>query len=139
MKNITTQLLRAAIVAFGLVVLAFMLWEPHLEGRNVNATMFEIYFKDPMLAYAYLASVPFFVGLYQMFKLASNVTMKALRTLKNCAIAGIGFIAVGEVLLLLGESDDRPPIIMMGLVATLIAVSVAVAAARAERKLLERV
>lgn len=50
-------------MALGISTLALMLWEPHLEGRNVNATLFEIYFRDPFLAYAYTASIVFFVAL----------------------------------------------------------------------------
>lgn len=40
------------VVLGGIGALAFMLWEPHLEGRNAHAGLFEIYFKDPFLAYA---------------------------------------------------------------------------------------
>lgn len=86
-------------------VLALMLWEPHLEGRNVNATLFEIYFKDPFLACAYIASVPFFVALYQAFTLLKRVrqdtifsldSVRALRTIKYCAISLIASIAAAE-------------------------------------------
>ena len=31
-------------------------------------TLFQIYFNDPFLAYAYIASLPVFVALYQAFK-----------------------------------------------------------------------
>jgi len=64
---VPTIFLRAVTVLIGAGVLALMLWEPHIEGRNAHATLFEIYFKDPFLAYAYLASTPFFVALYQAF------------------------------------------------------------------------
>jgi hypothetical protein len=51
--------LQVVIVLIGIGVLAFMLWEPHVEGRNAHATVFEIYFHDPFLAYAYIGSIPF--------------------------------------------------------------------------------
>ncbi|MDP3794880.1 MAG: DUF2975 domain-containing protein, partial [Candidatus Sungbacteria bacterium] len=73
MKRSSTIFLQIVIVLIGIGVLALMLWEPHLEGRNVNATFFEIYFKDPFLAYVYLGSIPFFVGLYQAFKVLGYV------------------------------------------------------------------
>ncbi len=57
----------------GTGALALMLWEPHLEGRNAHGTIFEIYFKDPFLAYAYTASIAFFVALYQIFTLLRNL------------------------------------------------------------------
>lgn len=56
MKKISTIFLQVVIVLIGIGALALMLWEPHIEGGNVRATLFEIYFKDPFLAYAYTAS-----------------------------------------------------------------------------------
>src|ERR1044072_5143802 len=70
---VPTIFLQAVIVLIGIGSLALMLWEPHIEGRNAHATLFEIYFKDPFLAYAYLASTPFFVALYQAFKLLGYI------------------------------------------------------------------
>ena len=68
MKRSSTIFLQVVIVLIGVGALAFMLREPHIEGRNAHVTLFEIYFKDPFLAYAYIASIPFFVALYQAFK-----------------------------------------------------------------------
>ena len=106
MKRNSTIFLQIVIVLIGIGALALMLWEPHIEGRNAHATLFEIYFNDPFLAYAYLASIPFFAALYQAFKVLgyagqnkvfSQSAVKALRTIKYCAIAIIGFVAVGEL------------------------------------------
>src|SRR5204863_8687470 len=103
MKRSSTIFLQVVIVLIGIGALALMLWEPHLEGRNAHATLFEIYFKDPFLAYAYIASIAFFVALYQAFKLLgyagrnkafSPEAVKALRTIKRCAISILGFVAV---------------------------------------------
>src|SRR5438094_7968149 len=69
MKRGSTIFLQVVIALLAVGVLALLLWEPQVEGRNVNATQFEIYFKDPFLAYIYLAFVPCFVGLYQAFKI----------------------------------------------------------------------
>jgi hypothetical protein len=68
MKRRSTILLQVVIVLIGIGALAVMFWEPHIERRNAHATLFEIYFKDPFLAYAYIASIPFFAALYQAFK-----------------------------------------------------------------------
>src|SRR4051812_25032947 len=104
MKRTPTIFLQAVVVLLGIAALALLLWEPHIEGRNIHATTFEIYFKDPFLAYAYIASIPFFAALYQAFKVLgyagqnkvfSHEAAKALRTIKYCAIAIIGFVAVG--------------------------------------------
>jgi hypothetical protein len=122
-----------------------MLWEPHIEGRNAHATLFEIYCKDPFLAYAYLASIPFFMALYQAFKVLRYIgescesgefppaTAKALRTIRICALAIIGFVAVGELFIMLGESDDRAGGVFMGVLISFVSVIIAAAAALFER------
>lgn len=73
MKRSSILFLQAVVVLIGIGVFVFMLWEPHIEGRNANATLFEIYFQDPFLAYAYTASIAFFVALYQVFKLLGYI------------------------------------------------------------------
>jgi hypothetical protein len=129
-------------VLIGIGALAVMLWEPNIEGRNAHATLFEVYFKDPFLAYAYIASIPFFVALNQAFKVLgyagqnkvfSPVAVKALRTIKYCAIAIIGFVAVGEIFIMLGNSDDRAGGVFMGILITFGSVVIATAAAMFER------
>src|SRR5712671_2288757 len=113
MKRSSTMFLQAVIVLIGIGALAILLWEPHIEGRNAHATLFEIYFKDPFLAFAYVASIPFFVALYRAFKVLgyigqnkpfSQATVKAMWTIKFCALATIGFVAVGELFIMLGNS-----------------------------------
>ena len=93
MKRGSTIFLQVVIALLGVGVLALLLWEPQVEGRNVNDTQFEIYFKDPFLAYIYLAFVPFFVGLYQAFKILGYArrneiffqrSVRALRIIKYC-------------------------------------------------------
>jgi hypothetical protein len=144
MKRSTTVFLQAVVVLFGLSGLALLLWEPHLEGRNAHATPFEIYFRDPFLAYAYVASTAFFLGLYQAFKALGYAGrdqaftpegVRALRTLKYCAIAIVGFVVAGELVFILPLGDDTPAGIFMGLLVAAPALVVATAAAMFERLL----
>jgi hypothetical protein len=144
MKRSSTAFLQMVIVLIGLGALALMLWEPHLEGRNKHATPFEIYFKDPFLAYAYVASIPFFAALYQAFKVLgyagrnqviSPAAVKALRTIKYCAMAVIGFVAGAEVFILLHDSDDRAGGVFIGVLITFGSVVIAAAAATFQRVL----
>lgn len=142
MKRSSTAFLQIVIVLIAVGTLTLMLWEPHLEGRNANATVFEVYFKDPFLAYAYLGSIPFFVALYQGFKLLgyagrnqifSQDAVKALRTVKYCGIALVGFVAGAEVFILMHESDDAAGGVMMGLFIAFGSIVMATAAATFER------
>src|SRR5215467_14299334 len=142
MKRSSTIFLQVVVVLIGIGALAVMLWEPHIEGRNAHATTFEIYFKDPFLAYAYVGSIPFFVALYRAFGLLghvrkngafSQVTVDALRAIKHCAIALIGFVAVGELFIMLGNSDDRAGGVFIGILITFGSVVISTAAAMFER------
>ena len=118
---------------------------PHLEGRNANATLFQIYFNDPFLAYAYTASIAFFVALYQAFNLLQYIgqdkifsfkSVKALRVIKYCAISIIGFIVVPEVYLFIARPDDDiAGGVMMGLLLIFVSAIVATATAVFERTL----
>ena len=144
MNRGASLLLRAVLVLIGIGALALLLWEPHIEGRNAHATLFAIYFQDPFLAYAYVASVPFFVGLYQAFKVLgyagrnkefSPSAVRSLRTIKYCAIALVGFVAVGEVFIMFSTSDDRAGGVFMGILITFASIVVATAMAVLERAL----
>src|SRR4030095_9338746 len=130
MKRGSALFLQVAIVLIGVGALSFLLWEPHVEGRNAHATTFEIYFKDPFLAYAYVGSIPFFVALYRAFGLFrragrdgafSQVSVDTLRAISRCALAVMGFVAGGVVIILLmGDKEDRPAGIFMSLLVTLV-------------------
>ena len=142
MKQSSTIFLQSVIMLTGIVALILMLWEPHLEGRNAQATLFDIYFKDPFLAFAYVASIPFFMALYQAFKVVgyaghnkvfSPAAVNALRTIKFCAIAIIGFVAVSVVFMPFSDPDDRPPGVVMRLVIAFGSIVIATAAAMFER------
>lgn len=83
MKKRSTIFLQVVVVLIGVGVLVLMLWEPHLEGRNAHATPFQIYFNDPFLAYAYIASIAFFMALYQTFKLLGYVAQDTIFSLSS--------------------------------------------------------
>lgn len=144
MKKGSTIFLQTVIVLISLGALTFLLWEPQVEGRNAGATAFQIYFTDPFLVYAYIGSVPFFVALLQMFKVLgyarrnavfSPEAVKALRLIKYCALCLIGFVVVGEIIILSHESDDHAGGVAMGVFITFGSVVVFTAAAVGERLL----
>lgn len=123
----------------GIGVLALMLWEPHLEGRNAHATVFEIYFKDPFLAYAYLASIAFFVALFQAFRLLGYIgqnqafspnSIRALRTIKYCAMSLVAMVgaAIAYIVIAVRDKDDPAGGVAIGLAMIFISVVVANAA-----------
>lgn len=145
MKRSSAVVLQIAVAVVGIATLALMLWEPHLEGRNAQATAFEIYFRDPFLAYVYLGSIPFFMALRRAFGLFghagrsgsfSHTTVEALKSIKTCALVLIGFIigALG-LILAFGDDEDRPAGVFMGLLAIAGSSTIALSATSWARKL----
>lgn len=147
MKRSSTLFLQVVIVLIGIGTLALMLWVPHLEGRNAHATVLQVYFNDPFLAYAYLGSVAFFAALYQAFKLLgyagrnevfSQQSVKALRRIKHCALTLVVFLLGAEVYFNLfqrGKGEDIAGGVMMGLFLIFVSLVIATAAAVFERTL----
>ena len=146
MRKSSTVFLQVVIVLIGMGSLALLLWEPHIEGRNAHATLFQIYFNDPFLAYAYTASIAFFVALYQALKLLGYVgsgevfsqrSVKALRTIKYCALSLVGFLVGAEAyfFIVVRGKDDIAGGVMMGLLLIFVSAVVATAAAVFERTL----
>lgn len=142
MKRGPAIFLQVVVVLVGLGALALLLWEPQIEGRNKHATLFEVYFQDPFLAYVYVASIPFFVAVVQAFKVLgyagrnqviSPAAVGSLRTIKRCAMAIIGFVAGAEVMILSHTNEDRAGGVFMGIVIAFASVVVATAAAVFER------
>ena len=144
MKRGSTIFLQIVIVLLGIGVFTLLLWEPQLEGRNVNATQFEIYFKDPFLAYIYLAFVPFFVGLYQAFRILGYArrneiffqrSVLGFRIIKYCALTTAIFILGAEVYIFIfvRGTDDVAGGVMMGVFIIFVSAVIGTAAAVFER------
>lgn len=139
-------LLQVLVALFGLCALVFMIIEPLFEGRNVNATLFQVYFNDVFLACAYIASVSFFVVLYQVFKLfgyagegkmSSVNSVSALVAIKYSAVSLIISLLVGEAYLFLVQrkiEDDIAGGVAMGLMLILVFSIVAAVASRFEKR-----
>ena len=145
MKRSATIFLQVVIVLIGIVALAIMIRFPLTEGRAVNLDLFSIY-ADPFLVYGYLASIAFFVALYQAFKLLGYIgrnevfsprSVNALRTIKYCAIVlSILIVMAGLYIRIFHATDDDPAgFIAMCIVTTFISVVIATAAAVFEKLL----
>ncbi len=143
MKNALTLFLKIVIFGIAIAVLAGMIRFPQTEGRAANLDLISIY-TDPFIIYMYIASIPFFIALYQGFKLLgfigqnktiSRRSMKALQTIKYCAISIICFIAGAEIFVLLGEEADKAGFISLGIITTFASILVATIAAVFQKKI----
>ncbi len=147
MKKSSTIFLQVVIALIGLGALTVLLWEPHLEGVNANATtLSQIYFDDPFLAYGYIASIAFFTALYQAFKLLGYIrqnkvfslnSVKALRTIKYSALTLSVFIVIAGVYIRTfhAAGDDPAGFLALCIVTTFISVVIGTAAAVFEKTL----
>jgi hypothetical protein len=145
MKRSSIVFLQIVVVLIGVAALAFLLWMPQVEGVNKNRTNFQIYFQDPFLALVYAGSIPFFIALYQAIRALGYVgrnqvfspdVVKALRVIKYCALAIIGFVIVEEIWILAvsGPDEDNPGApIFLGLLIILPSIVVTVVAGMFER------
>jgi Protein of unknown function (DUF2975) len=142
MKRSSTLFLQAVIVLVGIAALTLLLWEPHVEGVNANATFFGVYL-DPFIALVYAGSIAFFAALYQAFKVLgyagrnqvfSPEAVKGLRTIRYCALVIIGFVVAEELFILTSHGDDDAAgAVAMGVFIAFGSIVVAAAAATFER------
>jgi len=123
-KRGSTLFLKVVILLTAIGALIWMLWFPQTEGRATNLDLISIY-TDPFIIYGYITSIPFFVGLYQAFKLLNFIdankafSQGAVNTLKNMKFASlslIGFIALAELYLrFFVHGDDIASPTMLGI------------------------
>ncbi|TWJ96497.1 hypothetical protein CHCC20487_0827 [Bacillus licheniformis] len=107
------------------------------------------YLKYLVYADLYAAAIPFYFALYQAFKLLSYIdqnkafselSVRALKNIKYCAITiSILFAAGMPLFYLIAEMDDAPGIILIGLVLIFASMVIAVFAAVLQRLLQEAI
>ncbi len=145
MKKSSTLFLQGVIILVGIIALAIMVRFPLTEGRATNLDLFSIY-ADPFLVYGYLASIAFFVALYQAFKLLGCIghnkvfslkSVKALRIIKYCGIILSILIVIAALYIRIyhAQEDDPAGFIAIAILATFISAVIATAAAVFERTL----
>jgi hypothetical protein len=141
--------LQLVIVLIGVGALAVMVRFPLTEGRAVNLDLFSIY-TDPFLIYGYLASIVFFVALYQAFKVLGYIkqneafslnSVKAVRTIKYCAsMLGVLIVMAGVYIRIFHAKDDDPAgFLALCIMTTFISIVVAIAAGMFEKILQSKI
>jgi len=142
-KKSSTVFLQGVVVLIGIVALAIMIRFPLTEGRAVNLDLFSIY-ADPLILYAYAASIPFFIALYKAFKLLGYIgqnnvfsinSVRALRSIKYCAIVlSILIVLAGIYIRIFHNKDDDPAgFLALCMIATFVSIVVAAAVAMFEK------
>ena len=135
-----TRFLNVVVFLLGFPVLALCIFLVP-EIANYAAELFPdwAYMKYLVFIDLYATAIPFYFALYQAFKLLSYIdkntafselSVKALKNIKNCAITiSILYVASMPLFYLMAEVDDAPGIILIGMVMIFASMVVAVFAA----------
>lgn len=144
MERGTTLFLRLAVFLIGILILAIGIFTVPAITKEA-AAYWPNSWVYPVVAGIYAAVIPFFYALYQALRLLSfidknqafsELSVKALKHIKYCAIAiSILFAASEPFLYFMAEYDDAPGIIVIGLIIIFASMVIAVFAAVLERLL----
>ena len=135
MKKIIIPFFQSIVLLIGVLALFLLILFPQTEGRAANLDLFHIY-ADPLILYGYAASIPFFVALYNGFKLLgfigqnnffSSNSLRALKTIKYCAILLSILILIAGIYVKLFHSKDDDPAGFMAMCIVTIFLSSAIA------------
>lgn len=150
MKRGTTLFLKIAVILMGIPVLALCIFVVP-EIANFAAELYPdmASIKYLFLIDLYAAAIPFYFALYQAFKLLSYIdknkafsglSVRALKTIKYCAITiSVIFVLGMPLFYLVAEIDDAPGVIVIGLVIIFASMVIAVFAAVLQRLLQEAI
>ncbi|QHT60932.1 DUF2975 domain-containing protein [Paenibacillus lycopersici] len=138
MERGTTLLLKATVCLLALPVLAVCLVGLPLFARNAS-DLYPAYWLYPLIVIAYASAIPYFMALYQSFKLLifidrndafSDGSVLALRKIKLFAIAiAVLFTASLPFLYFIADQDDAPGLIIIGMVIIFASIIIAAFAA----------
>ncbi len=127
MERGTTLFLKTVLIIMGLPILAFCIFILPSIAKEILRYHpdFSIYIYV-VLTVMYATAIPYYLALYQSFKLLnfidankafSDLSVNALKNIKQCAYAiSIMYTLIMPFFYILGEWDDAPGIILIGLI-----------------------
>ncbi|MED4015158.1 DUF2975 domain-containing protein [Sutcliffiella cohnii] len=150
MKQVSTLFLKIAVIFIGMPILALCIFlVPEIAKFAAELYPTITYMNYLVFIFFYVTAIPFYFALYQAFKLLicidnnqafSEVSVRGLKNIKNCAIMISFLYVVGLPLFyLVAEKDDAPGIILIGLVISFASLVIAVFAAVLQKLLKEAI
>ncbi len=144
MKRGTTLFLKLAVLFIGLPIIALcifgLIW---LISNPANPDYDQVLY--PIIIGIYISTIPFFIALYQAFKLLSyidknqafsDLSVKALKKIKFCALIISGlYVVILPFVFGLAQIDDAPGLVLVGMVPIFASLVIAVFAAVLQRLL----
>ncbi|MER2174879.1 MAG: DUF2975 domain-containing protein [Carnobacterium sp.] len=148
MKRGTTVFLKAALILIGLPVFVLsivgFIW---LTSNPANPDYDQLLY--PIIIGMYISAIPFFIALYQAFKLLNHIDMnqafsdlsvKALKNIKFCALIICGlYVVMLPFVFGVAQMDDAPGLVLVGMVPVFASFVITVFAAVLQRLLEEAI
>ncbi len=150
MKRGTTVFLKMALLVIGAPVLALCIFMGTMIAKNVAEGIEGWdYAILGMITIMYISAIPFYVALYQAFKLLSFIdkskafsefSVNALKKIKYCAITISCLYIIGLPLFyIFAQLDDAPGVVVIGIILVFAPLVIAVFAAVLQRLLQEAI
>ncbi|MFB6467897.1 DUF2975 domain-containing protein [Cytobacillus sp. Hz8] len=150
MKRGSTLFLKIAVIFIGIPILALCIFlVPKIADYAGELYPHMAYIKYLVFIVLYAATIPFYFALYQAFNLLhyidknkafSELSVMALKKIKNCAITISIIYVIGMPLFyFVAEKDDAPGVILLGLIIIFASMVIAVFAALLQRLLQEAI
>ncbi|MBM7715230.1 DUF2975 domain-containing protein [Siminovitchia sp. FSL H7-0308] len=148
MKRGSTLFLKTAVIFMGMPALAFCIYGLTWLVKNpVNPDYAHLLY--PIGIGLYVSVIPFFVALFQAFKLLgyidnhqsfSELSVKRLKNIKFSAMVISGlYVVMTPFVYLVAEMDDAPGLIIIGMILIFASMVIAVFAAVLQRLLEEAI
>jgi len=148
MKRGTTLFLKLAVFLIGSPVLALGIFGLYwLPNNPVNPDYAHILY--PIVVGMYVSVIPFFIALYQAFKLLSYIdknqafselSVISLKNIKFCAMTISGlYVVILPFVFLVADLDDAPGLVIVGMVPVFASMVIAVFAAVLQKLLKEAI
>lgn len=125
MKQGSTFILKVAVFIIGAPVLTLAIFGIVVLPKAPPAQAYA-HILYPILCVMYLSIVPFFIALYQAFRLLhyidnnqafSDLATNALKKIRNCAITISSlYVLCMPFFYMLAEKDDAPGVIVIGMI-----------------------
>jgi hypothetical protein len=150
MKQGTTLFLKIAVILIGLPILALCIFlVPKIANFAAELYPDVAFMKYYVYLDIYASTIPFYIALYQAFKLLSYIdknkafsalSVRALKNIKRCAIAISIIYGLGmPIFYLVAEVDDAPGVIVIGMIIIFASLVIAVFAAVLQKLLQEAI
>ncbi len=121
-----TLFLKLMVILLGVPVLAICIFAMPEITHDLAVEFIGIkYLQWPMLLGVYVMAFTFFVALYQTFRLLhyidknkafSNLSVKALKNIKTCAIIiSLLYVLAMPLFYVVAEEEDAPGVILIGM------------------------